>query len=59
MAPITQSEDYLRRLKYLIDPAETLEKQGFIVRPLTNDELLLKRRCSGCNKGISRVQSYF
>jgi RNA exonuclease 1 len=53
MTTITQSEDYLDWLKSLILCAETLEKQGFIIRPLTNDELMLKRRCAGCNKGIS------
>ena len=53
MAPIMQSENYLSQLKYLVSCTETLEKQGFVIRPLTNDELMLKRRCSGCNKGIS------
>lgn len=50
MAPIAQSEDYLSQLKYLVESAETLEKQGFIMQQLTDDELMLKRRCSGCNK---------
>jgi RNA exonuclease 1 len=51
MAPIIQTEDYLVRLKNLIEAADVLERHGFITQPLTDDDLLLKRRCIGCNKG--------
>jgi hypothetical protein len=51
MAPITPTHEYLSSLRSLAEPASALQKQGFIIQPLSDDELLLKRRCSGCNKG--------
>jgi hypothetical protein len=51
MILITQTEAYLIKLRNLIEPEDALEKHGYIVRPLTDEELLLKRRCLGCGKG--------
>jgi hypothetical protein len=51
MAPITATYEYLSRLGSLAEPAEVLQKHGFITQLLSEEELLLKRRCSGCNKG--------
>jgi len=50
MAPITPTEDYLVCLKSLVEPAEVLEKHAFAIRQLTEEDLLGKRRCSGCGK---------
>jgi hypothetical protein len=50
MAPIAQTKVYLTHLSQLIEHPDALEKRGFVTRFLTDDELLLKRRCSGCNK---------
>jgi RNA exonuclease 1 len=54
MAPITPTEDYLACLSSLMEPAEVLEKHGFISKQLEDEELLLKRRCAGCGKRETR-----
>ena len=48
--PITQSDDYMNKLRALIPSASTMEKQGYTTQPLDERELLLKRRCTGCGK---------
>jgi hypothetical protein len=47
---ITLSEDYLKQLQVLVEPKENLRQHGFATKPLTDEELLLKRRCLGCGK---------
>ncbi|KAF2703979.1 hypothetical protein K504DRAFT_485452 [Pleomassaria siparia CBS 279.74] len=54
MIPITRTEAYRIRLRNLIEPEDILQKHGYITRPLTEQELLLKRRCLGCNKALSQ-----
>lgn len=51
MIHITQTEAYLTKLQNLVAPENILEKHGYITQPLTDEELLLKRRCVGCGKG--------
>jgi RNA exonuclease 1 len=58
MAPITATHDYLRRLESLAESAQVLQKHGFITQQLSEEELLLKRRCSGCNKGSALNVAY-
>jgi hypothetical protein len=48
---IAQSEIYMMQLQLLIEPTGNLRRHGFIMSPLTDEELLLKRRCLGCGKG--------
>ncbi|KAF2843693.1 hypothetical protein M501DRAFT_925592 [Patellaria atrata CBS 101060] len=55
MAIITQSEAYLVELRNLIEPEDVLRSHGYIIRPLTDEQLLSKRRCLGCNKTISQL----
>jgi len=50
MAPITCTADYLALLHSLAEPQEVLEKYGFAFQSFNAEELLLKRRCSGCGK---------
>jgi hypothetical protein len=50
MAPIAQTKEYLTHLYQLIEDPDSLDKRGFVTQFLTDKELLLKRRCSGCNK---------
>lgn len=50
MVVITQTEAYLVQLRSLVETAETLEKHGYVTQPLTDEKLLLKQRCLGCNK---------
>jgi hypothetical protein len=50
MSPITCTADYLALLHSLAEPREVLEKHGFTFQPFNAEELLLKRRCSGCGK---------
>jgi hypothetical protein len=57
MAPIAQTKDYLTHLRQLIENPDSLEKRGFVTRFLTDEELLLKRRCSGCNKSSLNFHS--
>jgi hypothetical protein len=56
MAPIPCTEQYFAYLACLVEPAEVLEKHSFITRQLTEEELLGKRRCSGCGKSESHPQ---
>ncbi|KAH3999427.1 hypothetical protein HBI25_123240 [Parastagonospora nodorum] len=55
MAPITCTADYLALLHSLAEPREVLEKRGFTFQSFNAEELLLKRRCSGCGKPMSRL----
>ncbi|KAF1969770.1 hypothetical protein BU23DRAFT_512655 [Bimuria novae-zelandiae CBS 107.79] len=56
MEAIVQSEDYLTQLRVLMEPKENLKQHGFITQPLTEEELLLKRRCLGCKKAMSQLR---
>jgi hypothetical protein len=58
MTPIIPTRGYLARLWNLIEPTEVLEKHGFVSQPLTDGDLLLKRRCTGCNKGNILFETY-
>jgi hypothetical protein len=51
MAPIIPREDYILRLRSLPEPIDVLQTHGFVLRQLTDEELLKKRRCSKCNEG--------
>ncbi|KAF2834027.1 hypothetical protein CC86DRAFT_442293 [Ophiobolus disseminans] len=55
MAPITPMQQYLASLASLVEPAESLEKHGYITRPLSEEDLLGKQRCTGCGKTMSRL----
>jgi hypothetical protein len=46
-----EQQDYLDLLRSHIKAKVVLAQRGFILSPLTQDQLLLKRRCSNCNKG--------
>jgi hypothetical protein len=50
MAPIVATHEYLYRLGSFAESAQGLQTHGFITQQLNYDDLLLKRRCSGCNK---------
>jgi RNA exonuclease 1 len=50
MTLITPSADYLRELREFVEPDKALQKHGFVTQPLTDEELLQKRRCVGCGK---------
>jgi RNA exonuclease 1 len=50
MATIKQSEAYLAELQNLILSEDVLKKHGYTTHTLTDEELLLKRRCLGCGK---------
>jgi RNA exonuclease 1 len=50
MTLIEPTEDYIAQLRALVKPPETLAKHGYTMQALTEDELLLKRRCIGCGK---------
>ena len=47
---IPLSEDHLKQLQLLVEPKGNLRQHGFVTKPLTDEELLLKRRCLGCGK---------
>lgn len=51
MEKIAPSEAYMLQLHSLIEPKDKLRQHGFVTKPLTDEELLLKRRCLGCGKG--------
>lgn len=50
MALIKPTVEYMLELQNLIQPEEVLQKLGFVTRPLSEEELQLKRRCDGCGK---------
>ncbi|KAF2022797.1 hypothetical protein EK21DRAFT_82399 [Setomelanomma holmii] len=56
MPPITRTDSYLACLATLAVPTDVLRKNGFVVEQLNEEELMLKRRCVGCNKGKSFFQ---
>ncbi|KAK7179575.1 hypothetical protein DPSP01_003661 [Paraphaeosphaeria sporulosa] len=56
MNMVAQSETYMMQLQLLMEPPGDLRRHGFITAPLTDEELLLKRRCLGCNKAMSQLR---
>lgn len=50
METIAQSDGYLIQLQLFVEPRGKLSQFGFVTLPLTDEELLLKRRCLGCGK---------
>ena len=50
MEIIAKSEAYLLQLQLFIEPKDKLRQHGFVTQPLTDEELILKRRCLGCGK---------
>lgn len=49
MAPII-TQEYFACLASLVESVEVLKKQAFTTKLLSDEELIEKRRCSGCNK---------
>jgi hypothetical protein len=54
MAHIGPTEEYIECLHSLAAPAQVLAKHGFIFEQLDENDLLGKRKCSGCGKGEYR-----
>ena len=50
MTQIAQTEAYLTELRDLVEPPDVLKSRGYIMQPLTFEELLLQRRCLTCGK---------
>ena len=51
MAPILLTAQYLELLQGFVEDHSKIQQHGYLLRELTADELLSKRRCVGCNKG--------
>src|SRR5690349_3854134 len=47
---IKNTPEYLSKLHALVLEEETLQKQGYVLQKLSQDELNGKRRCEGCGK---------
>ncbi|KAH7111748.1 ribonuclease H-like domain-containing protein [Dendryphion nanum] len=54
MNTIAQNGPHIIRLKSFVEPQDILTRHGYVIQPLTDEELLLKRRCLGCGKALSR-----
>jgi hypothetical protein len=50
MAFVAPTDGYLLKLRGHIHSQAAMRKSGFVIAPLTEEELLLKRRCEGCRK---------
>ncbi|KAF2453579.1 hypothetical protein BDY21DRAFT_424300 [Lineolata rhizophorae] len=50
---IEYTPEYMQKLRDLIHPESVLEKNGYVVRELTAEQVEGKRRCSGCLKQMS------
>ncbi|PSN69728.1 hypothetical protein BS50DRAFT_608518 [Corynespora cassiicola Philippines] len=55
MAAIKNSVGYLAELRSLVEHEDVLKKYGYTTQQLSEEELLLKRRCIGCNKTLSQL----
>ncbi|KAF1912739.1 hypothetical protein BDU57DRAFT_541469 [Ampelomyces quisqualis] len=53
---ITPNEGYIWQLRKLVEPPETLAKNGYIMQPLNDDELFMKKRCLGCGKTMHQLR---
>jgi hypothetical protein len=51
MGIIPQNDAYLAALRNLVEPEHVLKRHGFTLQLLTEEELLLKRRCLMCGRG--------
>ncbi|VUC33918.1 unnamed protein product [Clonostachys rosea] len=52
--PIEQSPAHIRHLQSAVFSPAILRRKGYIIDPLTKDELERKKRCSRCSKALSK-----
>ncbi|KAH7413602.1 hypothetical protein DE146DRAFT_638153 [Phaeosphaeria sp. MPI-PUGE-AT-0046c] len=55
MGPILQTQQYLSHLLTFAEGDDTLERHGHVTQHLTDEQLLLKQRCSRCNKTLVQM----
>ncbi|CAI6097270.1 unnamed protein product [Clonostachys chloroleuca] len=52
--PIEQSPAHVRHLQNAVFSSAILRRKGYIIDPLTKDDLERKKRCSRCSKALSK-----
>ncbi|KAJ0108557.1 rna exonuclease [Diaporthe amygdali] len=50
LAPHQTKDVYMKQLQKLRQSQDTLQKAGYVMRPLTEDDLVQKRKCGRCHK---------
>lgn len=50
LAPHQTKDVYMKQLQKLRQSEDTLQKAGYVMRPLTEDDLAQKRKCRRCHK---------
>ncbi|KAH7122349.1 hypothetical protein B0J11DRAFT_531228 [Dendryphion nanum] len=54
MNTTAQNGPHIIRLKSFVEPQDILTRHGYIIQPLPDEELLLKRQCLRCGKALSQ-----